>query len=287
MKVSIIGYGFVGSALEKALINVEKCVIDPKFNTEIEDLRGFNPDIIFICVPTPMGNNGSQDLTIATKVLKNIKKLSLQSLVVMKSSIVPSKAKEMSSIIDRFVYNPEFLREKHALEDFINSELILFGGQETHCKQLADFYSKHTICKSKSYSFTDVICASLCKYTINSFLATKVIFFNQIRDVFDESGTNEEWNNFTKILSKDTRIGNSHMSVPGHDGRKGFGGACFPKDTSALLNYSKSINEEFKLLKKVIKFNNIIRVDYNELTNREKEQKVSFKYNKQKDTGES
>lgn len=287
MKVSIIGYGFVGKALENAFTNVKKYIVDPKLNTNINQLEEFRPDIIFVCVPTPMGSDGSQDLSIATSVLEEIKKLSFKPLTVMKSSIIPSKVQEMYLMIDRFIYNPEFLREKHAASDFINTKLIIFGGKRTCCNELANFYDNHTKCKTKNYSFTDVITASLCKYTINSFLATKVIFFNQIKEIFDGSNTEEEWDNFTEIVSRDPRIGDSHMCVPGHDGRRGFGGACFPKDTSALLNYSKEINKELKLLKHVINLNNIIRVDYNDLTDREKEQNISFKHKKQINKGDS
>ena len=277
MNVSIIGNGFVGKAVKNGLINVETYIVDPKLETKIEELEVFKPEIIFICVPTPMGKDGSQDIGIAIEVIEKIKHLSFQPLIVMKSSVIPSKIYDMTSIIDRFVYNPEFLREKYANEDFINSKLILFGGKSEDCEDLAKFYDNHTKCITRNYQITDAISASLCKYTINSYLATKVIFFNQIKDIFDKSETNEKWNNFIKFVSMDTRIGNSHMDVPGHDGRRGFGGACFPKDTNALLSYSQELEKELKLLKKVIKINNLIRDEYNDLTEREKEQKVTFK----------
>ena len=80
--------------------------------------------------------------------------------------------------------------------------------------------------------------ASLIKYTINSFLASKVIF-NQIKDVFNSSSIEIDWDYFIDCISNDTRIGNSHMMVPGPDGKNGFGGACFPKDLSALINYAE------------------------------------------------
>ena len=149
---------------------------------------------------------------------------------------------------------------------------------------MARFYDDHTKCKTNNYQFTDAISAALCKYTINSYLATKVIFFNENKDIFDKSETSEKWDNFTKLVSMDNRIGDSHMDVPGHDGRRGFGGACFPKDTSALLSYSQELKAEFKLLKNVININNHIRDEYNELTDREIEQKVTFKI---KDKGDN
>ena len=118
--------------------------------------------------------------------------------------------------------------------------------------------------------------ASLIKYSINSFLASKVIFFNQLKDIFNLSGTNETWENFISAVSMDERIGSSHMNVPGHDGRNGFGGACFPKDTNAFFEYSKELGAEFSLLKEVIKVNNSIRSSYNDVTSREKDQNTNF-----------
>lgn len=284
MNVAIIGHGFVGKALTNGLTNVKTYIVDPKLGTKIEELKVFKPDIIFICVPTPMGKDGSQDISIATEVIEKIKLLPFKPLVVMKSSVIPTKIHYMTSIMDKFVYNPEFLREKYANEDFINSKLILFGGKKKYCEYLARFYDDHTKCKTNNYQFTDAISAALCKYTINSYLATKVIFFNEIKDIFDKSETSEKWDNFTKLVSMDNRIGDSHMDVPGHDGRRGFGGACFPKDTSALLSYSQELKAEFKLLKNVININNHIRDEYNELTDREIEQKVTFKI---KDKGDN
>ena len=76
----------------------------------------------------------------------------------------------------------------------------------------------------------------------------KGIFFNEINALFKKSGTNETWNNFISALVKDKRIGNSHMDVPCHDGRLGFGGACLPKDSNAFLYYSESLGQPFNIL---------------------------------------
>ena len=111
----------------------------------------------------------------------------------------------------------------------------------------------------------------MIKYTINTFLATKVIFFNELHNLFDATNTNESWDNFIYFLSKDPRIGNSHMMVPGHDGRYGFGGACLPKDAAAIMKYSNSLNVELGLIKNVINTNNQIRAKYNKGTYREDE----------------
>ncbi len=278
MKVGIIGYGFVGKALANGINKSTKILkIDPNLGTSVEDLVEFKPDIIFICVPTPLKDDLTLDPSIVFSVIEEIVRHKIDSLVVLKSTILPNFIKDINKKIEKFIYNPEFLREKHADEDFINSSLIVFGGEEKEIKEMKSFYENNTKCISKDYIETDIISASLIKYTINSFLATKVIFFNEVREIFDKSGANETWSNFIKALAHDKRIGYSHMQVPGPDERLGFGGACFPKDTNAIYNYSKDIEAEFKLLKKVISLNNYLRAEYNELFDRELEQNIDFK----------
>lgn len=277
MKIAIVGMGFVGKSLSNGFKkSVEVLGIDPILNTSIKDLTIFKPDTIFICLPTPMKKDSSQDISIIKLALQEIHELNLNSLIVLKSTVLPNYVTEIQKLASRFVYNPEFLRERHANEDFINSELIVFGGDRKDTDELAEIYKLHTECKCKDYIHTDAIAASFIKYTINSFLSLKVIFFNELKDLFDTSGTNETWKNFTSALSVDKRIGNSHMQVPGPDGRLGFGGACFPKDSSAFLNYSIDAGNKINLLNTAINLNNIIRSQYNDLTQREIEQNINF-----------
>tara|TARA_B100000963_G_scaffold356277_1_gene376089 strand:+ start:1574 stop:2425 length:852 start_codon:yes stop_codon:yes gene_type:complete len=280
MKVGIIGYGFVGKALANGINDSATILkIDPKLGTSTEDLVSFKPDIVFICVPTPLKEDLTLDPNNVNSVIEEILKFNINSLIVLKSTILPNYISVIDKRIKRFIYNPEFLRENSANEDFINSDLIVFGGEEEEIKEMKSFYENNTKCTSKDYIETDIITASLIKYTINSFLATKVIFFNEIRDIFNKSEATETWDNFIKALSHDKRIGDSHMQVPGPDGRFGYGGACFPKDTNAIYKYSKDIEAEFKLLKKVISLNNYIRAEYNEPFDRELEQNINFKEN--------
>ena len=277
MKIGIIGYGFVGKALRRGLKDNVKCIeIDPKLNTNINDLIKYKPDIVFICLPTPMNDDGTQNIDIVSSVVGEINKFDSDILIVLKSTILPKYVNDISKISSNIVINPEFLRESYAEEDFINSNIIVFGGKESDCNKLSYFYENYTNCICKEYLITDSVSASLVKYTINSFLALKVIFFNELKSVFDNSNTQTEWLDFTNALSKDKRIGNSHMNVPGPDGRYGFGGPCFPKDVSALVEYSKEIGFELSLLKKANTINNNIRAQYNDLTDREKEQNIKY-----------
>ena len=277
LKIGIVGHGFVGKATDWGFSkNTNKFIVDPKNETNIEQLTEFNPELIFVCVPTPMGENGIQDSSIIEAVVQELSAKCRESIIVIKSTVLPSILENIKKVNPKIIYNPEFLREKHANEDFMNSEMIIFGGNKNIASQVSKFYLDHSRCKTKKHIFMDISSASLVKYTINTFLASKVMFFNETHQVFSKLKSNDSWELFIKTLSLDKRIGESHMNVPGHDGKKGFGGACFPKDTAALLKYAEGIGVELHILRSVINRNNIIRGQYAELDDREKEQNISF-----------
>ncbi len=278
MKIGIVGYGFVGKAVDYGFKrDIEKIIIDPKLDTSIGNLKYHNPEFIFICVPTPMNSDGNQDSSIIEQVLVEINKDFSESIVIIKSTVLPNIIEKLSQSHKHFVYNPEFLREKTANEDFVKANSLILGGESDDLKRVTELYKNHSNCKIDDIYETDVISASLVKYSINTFLASKVIFFNQLYDIYKALTPAIKWDEFITMINSDKRIGESHMDVPGHDGRLGFGGACFPKDTAALLALSKDIDKEFSLLKEVIRINNSIRMQYNELDEREKEQGVNYK----------
>jgi len=282
MKIGIVGFGFVGKALKNGLRDSVDCIeIDPKLDTNLSDLSNHKPDIVFVCLPTPMNDDGSQNIDIVRDAIFELNKHDPNILVVLKSTILPKYVIEISKLTKNLVINPEFLRDKHANEDFINSEIIVFGGEKENCDKLAKFYENHTKCLCKDYVVTDNISASLIKYTINTFLALKVVFFNELKSVFDNLNSQNDWFKFINAISKDKRIGSSHMDVPGPDGRYGFGGPCFPKDVRALIEYSKEIGNELSLLKKANNINNNIRAQYNDLTAREIEQNINYSVEKE------
>jgi UDPglucose 6-dehydrogenase len=115
--------------------------------------------------------------------------------------------------------------------------------------------------------------ASFVKYGINSFLATKVMWFNQYKELVDAH--NADFKKVTEAIGRDRRVGQSHLSVPGSDNRLGFGGACFPKDTTALMAFD--VNNFLTILDTVIKENNIVRSQY-DLNKREQEQNVIYPF---------
>ena len=275
--MGIVGHGFVGKATDWGFSkNIDKFIVDPKYNNSIEDLVSFKPEIIFVCVPTPMSVNGLQDSSIVIEVISKISALIPDALIVIKSTITPAVIEEVLKISGNLVYNPEFLREKHANYDFENSKVIIIGGETEVCKKVALMYKNHSICKSNKFHIVDAVTASLVKYSINTFLATKVVYFNELFNLYSKLNVNDSWQQVIELISSDERIGKSHMNVPGHDGKKGFGGACFPKDSTALLKYAENLQVDLDVLKSAIKVNNKIRSAYDSLDEREKQQNISY-----------
>ena len=277
LKLGIVGHGFVGKATDWGFNKrVNKFIVDPLLGSSIMDLKEFEPEIVFICVPTPMNNDGSQDSSIIEKVVNELVLHCPNAIKVVKSTVLPSLLDELHKLDSKLIYNPEFLREKHANLDFVNSDMIIFGGDRNISTQVSNAYLRHSRCKTKEHIFTDLKTASLIKYSINTFLASKVIFFNELHSLYEKLDVKDSWETVVNIISKDLRIGDSHMDVPGHDGRKGFGGACFPKDSLALIKFADYMNINLSSLITTVKINNKIRSEYKDLDSRESEQNVSF-----------
>ena len=277
LKLGIVGHGFVGKATDWGFNRrTSKFIVDPLLNTTTSDLKGFEPEIVFVCVPTPMSDDGSLDSSIIKGVIKELVLYCPNAIKVIKSTIIPSLLEELHELDPKLVYNPEFLREKHANSDFINSDMIIFGGDRNISTQVSNAYLRHSRCKTKEHIFTDLKTASLIKYSINTFLASKVIFFNELHSVYKKLNVKDSWESVVNIISRDKRVGSSHMNVPGHDGRKGFGGACFPKDSLALIKFANSQGIDLNSLISTVKINNKIRSEYKEPESRESEQNVSF-----------
>jgi UDPglucose 6-dehydrogenase len=278
-KAAIIGYGFVGSALHRSFNeNVKTYIVDPKHPESVTYEEATKADIVFLCVPTPMSFDGSVDASILFTCFMELMQREYKGLIVIKSTVPPNVFDVLPMYKGmRLVYNPEFLREKHADYDTLHPDLMVIGCDDINdSRDLFNFFDVHTQINMPEEVYT---CrkkeASLVKYTINCFLATKVLFFNQIKDVCDNT-YDVRYDAVKHMVSADPRIGETHMDVPGHDGRRGFGGACFAKDTAAFITFSQSKGAEFTLLKKAVEINNSIRSKYDTLDPREAEQNVKF-----------
>jgi UDPglucose 6-dehydrogenase len=267
LKLAIIGHGFVGKAVDYGFTHnmVEKTIIDPKYGTTTKDLPE-DIQVAIVCVPTPMGDDGSIDATILNSVMSDLLEMDNIKLILIKSTVTPDIIKKYSSVV---VYNPEFLTERSAKEDFINPPFHIFGGDPQLTALAADMYNTFSICNPCTSYFMSAQEASFAKYAINSFLALKVTFFNQLYDAVCDTDAN--YSSIMKVVGLDSRIGHSHTKVPGPDGKQGYGGACFPKDTAAFTKFSNRLT----LLEECIKINNTYRSKY-ELDEREKEQNVNY-----------
>jgi UDPglucose 6-dehydrogenase len=208
-----------------------------------------------------MGDDGSIDTSILDGVLEQVAD---HKMVVVKSTVTPD-------IISKYdvIYNPEFLTESSSKEQFVSAKFHILGGPSHRTAWLEGFYKKYSLCDHADFYHMTAEEASFVKYSINSFLAMKVTFFNQLFDVVTSTPAN--FNVVIKAIAADDRIGSSHTKVPGFDGKQGYGGACFPKDTSAFVNYS----DKLTLLEKCIMINNEYRSKH-ELNDREIEQNVNY-----------
>jgi len=268
MKIGIIGNGFVGSAiLHGFILHVDDVLIydaDPKrsTNTLAEVINESN--VIFMCLPTPMFESGECDLSIIESVLDEIDNLEFnrrEKIFVLKSTIVPGTTDKFSQKFPdfSFVFNPEFLTERRARLDFINTARIVLGGSEALTSKVEDLYRVRF--PYTKIIKTSTVTAEMIKYMCNCFFATKVSIMNEFKQISDALGAN--WNDAMDGFISDGRIGNSHIDVPGHDGDLGFGGKCFPKDINAIITKAEELGIDPKVMKSAWEKNKEVRTNLN------------------------
>jgi UDPglucose 6-dehydrogenase len=272
--IAIVGHGFVGKAVDFGFPSsktLKKWIVDPATSKykSLFDVKA-DLDFVFVCVPTPMGSDGSIDSSIVLRVLEDCWNAGHHPIVVLKSTVTPDIIKKIDRPARKLVYNPEFLRERSANQDFVNPDFHVFGGSSEHTLAVERLYHKHSICRSCRTFHVTTEEASFIKYGINTFLASKVAWMNQFYDVIEK--TDSSFQQVIDVITTDPRVGVSHTSVPGFDGKRGFSGACFTKDTAAFAKYADS---RFTILNEAIRYNQRIRSQY-ELDDREIAQKVRF-----------
>lgn len=270
--LGIVGHGFVGTAVDQAFEFVDKVIVDPKkWGNDLKSLVEIKNylDFIFVCVPTPMSDSGDIDSSLVEETT-NFLLENTSAIIIIKSTVTPRIIERIAAKSKRIVYNPEFLTERNAYKDFINAEYMVLGGDKRICEKVKDLYNFCSACDMETKTFyVTAYEASLIKYGINCYLASKVAWFNQFYDIINDEDSYEK---IIDVMKKDKRVGTSHMLVPGPDKKRGFGGACFPKDTYAFLKYAPN----FTILKEVIDSNEKIRSQY-DLDDREKEQNIQYK----------
>ena len=236
LKVGVIGNGFVGEAISFAFSSVSNVFIydiDPL--RSINDLKSIhNCDFIFVCVPTPMFEDGSQDLSYVENTFTNANN---NPIYILKSTVLPGTTNNLLNKYPnlKIIFSPEFLTERTAKLDMLTQSRIILGGELELTEKAKILFNQRF--KTKNIIQTDAITAELTKYMNNTFFATKVSLMNEYKLLCDKVGAN--WDVALKGFISDGRIGDSHINVPGHDGKLGYGGTCFPKDVNALLSFSK------------------------------------------------
>jgi len=256
MTVGIIGNGFVGEAQAFAFSLSNKVLI-----YDIDSTKTFNTleevhtaDFVFVCVPTPMFEDGKQD----TKYIESVfKEANPGPIYIIKSTVKPGTT---SSLIEKYpslniIFSPEFLTERIAKLDMMMQSRIIFGGDKNLTDKVQKLYEGRF--KNRHFIHTDSTTAEFIKYMNNCFFASKVSLLNEYKRLGDKIGI--DWQTAMHGFAADGRVGDSHMEVPGPDGRLGFGGACFPKDINALIELGKENNINMNVLEAAWKTNLEVR----------------------------
>ena len=261
MIIGIIGQGYVGTAIKEGFKQHYEIFTYDKYDEEKSTANlwtlALRSNVIFVCVPTPMNADGTCHTDIVESVVKEIDDCNHEHkpIVVIKSTVPPGTTDRLHNKYKNIdvIFNPEFLTEANFLEDFKNQSRIILGGVRRGTNLLRQVYSKvfphATIVKTGSKT------AEMTKYFINSFLATKVSFANEMKILCD--GIDIDYDKVVEYSTYDERLGKSHWAVPGPDGEFGFGGHCLPKDISALVNGY----DDMELLKTVLQVNDKVRKD--------------------------
>lgn len=252
--IGIIGFGIVGKSVHhafKGMCDFKIYDINPNIsqNSLLETVE--HSDYLYICVPTPMKKNGEFDSSILDQVIDSITHYACGNgkIIIIKSTVVPGTTQEY---IDKYpnvniINCPEFLREATYIEDALNPSRIILGVPDKLLMMYVEtppeimaFQNLQRLYEERfpgiKLYITNPTTAEMVKYTSNCFLATKVSFFNEIYDICNELGV--DYSLMIDMVLADGRIGRSHYTVPGHDGERGFGGLCFPKDMNALIKKS-------------------------------------------------
>ena len=263
MIIGIIGQGFVGSAIREGLkpfYEVKTFDLDESKSNSTQEEVCESSDIIFVCLPTPMKKSGECDTRILESAINSLeekcKELQVDPILVVKSTVPPGTTARINEKCKLDVcFSLEFLTEANSFEDFKNQSRIIIGGPRPATGKIKQMFRKAfpeiPIIKTGSNT------AETVKYFTNCFLATKVIFANEMYDICNTA--NVDFDKVTEYALHDTRIGKSHLMVPGPDGDRGFGGHCFPKDLKAMIYFAEKNNIDPEMMKSVMRKNDKLR----------------------------
>ena len=214
-------------------------------------------EIIFLALPTPPGENGSADLSYVLGVAKDLSNIVTNYKVIINKSTVPvGTAERVTEVLSQnlntdlfdVVSNPEFLREGHAVKDFLYPDRVVIGTSSEKAKGILEELYKPFVSETSPLLIMDERSSEMTKYAANSYLATRISFMNEIANLCEKVGANVD--NVRKGIGSDDRIGPRFL-FPGI----GFGGSCFPKDILALVKTANDHGYSFETLKTIIQIN--------------------------------
>lgn len=241
MKIGVIGQGFVGNAVYQKFKNyydIKTYDLDSsKCNsTEQETL---NNEIVFVCLPTPMNKDGSCNTDIVEGAVKRCFEFGITKTIIIKSTVSPGTTARLNSLYPSvdIVFNPEFLTEANAVNDYENQTRIILGGPRKANTILKPIFKKAF--PKASIIKTDSTYAEMVKYLANCFLSLKVSFANEMYQLCQ--ALEIDYDKIIEYSSYDDRLGTTHWAVPGPDGDFGYGGHCFPKDMAALIHLTEQL----------------------------------------------
>ncbi len=211
-------------------------------------------DVIFICVGTPSGEDGSADLQYVLAVAKDIAEelekigpTAKSKVIVVKSTVpvgtshkVRDAIRARTKIAFHIADNPEFLKEGDAIGDFMKPDRVVCGVESEHAGEILRELYEPFVRQGNPIFIMDVRSAEMVKYASNAMLACKISFINEIANLCERYGA--DINNVREGMCADRRIGNQFL-YPG----LGYGGSCFPKDTLAVVGMGKEVGFDCKL----------------------------------------
>jgi nucleotide sugar dehydrogenase len=265
MIVGICGLGFVGKAIYSFMNDsVEEVVVYDKYK-QINTLDALLcADILYICISTPyVDTMKSYNMDEIDTTLFLLNELNYAGIILIKSTVLPIYCESINNTYPalNIVHNPEFLSAATAIKDFSEQSHIILGYTEKtitlSINKVAEFYK--TLFPQAVISITSSTTSALTKLACNSFYATKVQFFTEIFLLCNKIDV--DFNEVKELMLQNKWIHPMHTSVPGSDGQVSFGGACLPKDITALNQFISSKDSYNSVLEAVIQERNSIRID--------------------------
>jgi UDPglucose 6-dehydrogenase len=247
--IGIMGYGMVGGAVGAWFTGAAK-YSPHRFADGLDEVN--RTKIVFVCAPSPYSSKAGYDMSA---ILASAKKLAGRKIVVLKSTVLPGTTARLQRRFPQhtWLFNPEFLRDKSAVEDFRRPDRQIIGlAAPTRKHRLA---ARRVMRLLPTAPYTAVVTsteAELIKVFANAYLATKVVFANMIYDVASRLGADYEV--VKRGVSQDARITASMMNV-WQDGFRGYSGKCFPKDMGAIIWWGRHHGPRLPLLETADRLN--------------------------------